>query len=133
MSYQGKKITGVWMDNKHAFIISTANRNTGSEYAMLKKIDRETHEDEKYKNERFELAKEKMELKKYFKALADEVEKDEVIFIFGPGKIQEEFKNVLKDNHLFKSKTIEIGSSAKLSINQMITRVMEHFERIDQS
>jgi hypothetical protein len=130
MSYQGKKIVGIWMDNKHAFIFSTANRHVGEDFTMLKKIERETHEEEKYKNERFELAKEKMELKKYFKALSDDIVYDDAVFIFGPGKIQEEFKNILKENHLFKSKIIEKGSSvSKLSINQMLARVKEHFEK----
>ena len=127
MSYQGKKIAGVWMDKKHAFIIGTADRNAEGDYAILKKIERELHDDEKYKNERFELAKEKLELKKYFKAISDEIEQDDVIFIFGPGKAQEELKNVLKDILKFKSKVIEIGTSDKISTNQMIARVKEYF------
>jgi hypothetical protein len=129
MSYQGKKIAGVWMDNKHAFIISTSNRKIDGDYIIVKKIEREGHEDEKYKNERFELSKDKMELKKYFKALSLEIEQDDAIYIFGPGKAQEAFKNVLKDILKFKTKELETGSSAQISTSQMIARVKEHFER----
>ena len=128
MSNQGKNVVGVWMDSKHAFIISTPDRKTGGKYEMLKKIEREEHSDENYKNERFELGKNTQELKKYFKAIIDEIDQDHAIFIFGPGKAQEELKNVLKDNNQFKSKEIVLGTSDKISINQMIAKVSQHFE-----
>jgi predicted nuclease with TOPRIM domain len=128
MSYQGKKVIGVWLNNKNAFIIGTADRKIGSEFSLLKKIDRTNHDDEHYKNERFELAKEKQELKVFYKAISEEIDSVEVIFIFGPGKAQEELKNVLKDMPKFKTKIIEMGTSDKISTHQMIARVKEHFE-----
>jgi hypothetical protein len=128
MSFQNKKIVGVWMDYKHAFIISTENRTIGGDYLLKQKIDRSGHENDVYKNERFELAKEKAELKKFFKAISDEILLDDVLFIFGPGKSQEEFKNVLLDIHAFKTKEISIGSSAKITIKQMISMVEIFFE-----
>jgi hypothetical protein len=128
MSYQNKKIVGIWMDNKQAFIISTADRKIGGEYQMLKKIERKTHTDENYKNERFELAKETQELKQYYKALTAEIDQDDAIYIFGPGKSQEEFKNILKDIHQFKTKDIVLGSSDRMTTKQMAARVKEHFE-----
>jgi hypothetical protein len=128
MSYQGKKVVSVWMDNKQAFIISTPNRTIGGEYAVIKKILRGGHKDDDYKNERVELSKDSLELKKYFKAIAEEIDQDDAIYIFGPGKSQEELKNVLEDNHLFKSKDITLGSSDKLSTAKMIARVKDHFD-----
>jgi ribosomal protein S2 len=128
MSYQGKKLIGIWLTHKNAFIIGTPDRKIGEEYTVLKKIDREVRDDENYKNERFELAKDKRELKNFFKAISDEIEHIEVIFIFGPGKAQEELKNVLKETPKFKAKIIEMGTSDKISTHQMITRVKEHFE-----
>ena len=128
MSYQGKKVVGVWMDTRHAFIIGSSDRMTGGDYGVIKKIEREGHEEDNYKNERFELSKEKLELKKYFKALSDEIDEDDAVFIFGPGKAQEEFKNVLKENLKFKTKEIELGTSDKITTNQMLAKVKEHFE-----
>ena len=127
MRHQEKNVVGLWLDHKHAFIIRTADRKIGGTYEMVKKIDREVHTDENYKNEQFELAKNNAEIKKYFKAITDEIVQDHVIFIFGPGKAQEEFKNVLKDILTFKNKEIAVGKSDKLSINQMIARVVAHF------
>jgi hypothetical protein len=128
MSYQNKKLIGVWLTHKNAFIIGTTDRKIGGDYALIKKIDREVRDDENYKNERFELAKDKRELKIFFKAISDEIETVEVIFILGPGKAQEELKNVLKEMPKFKSKIIEMGTSDKISTHQMMTRVKEHFE-----
>jgi hypothetical protein len=128
MSYENKKIVGVWMDYKHAFIITTENRKTGGAYVLQLKIDRGGHENDVYKNERFELAKEKAELKKFFKAISDEILRDDVLFIVGPGKAQEEFKNVLLEIHSFKTKEISVGSSAKITIKQMISMVELFFE-----
>jgi predicted aconitase len=128
MSYQNKKIVGIWMDNKQAFILSTPDRKIGGAYQMLKKIERKTHTDENYKNERFELAKETQELKQYYKALTAEIDQDDAIYIFGPGKSQEEFKNILKEIHQFKSKDIVLGSSDRMTTKEMAARVKEHFE-----
>lgn len=116
------------MDNKVAFIISTPDRKTGGEYAPISKIERENHDNDVYKNERFELAKNNAELKRFYKAISIEIERDDAIYIFGPGKSQEELKNVLKENRLFKDKKIMLGTSPKLSIPQMVARVRAHFE-----
>ena len=116
------------MDYNNAYIISTEDRKAIGLYFIQKQIDREVHTDENYKNERFELAKNNAEIKKYFKAITDEIVNDHAIYIFGPGKAQEAFKNVLKEIHQFKSKEIELGTSAKISMNQMVSRVQKHFD-----
>jgi hypothetical protein len=129
MSYQGKKVVGIWMDQTHAFIISTSDRTPeAADFAMLKRIDRDDHSNDVYKNESAELKKNTAEIKKYHKAITDEIINDEAIYIFGPGKAQEGLKNVLKDNHQFRSKEITLGTTSKMSINQMIERVRSVFE-----
>ena len=124
MKYQGKKVIGVWMDFQHAYVIGT----DGADYTVLKAIKRDGHEEDNYKNEKVELSKDKLELKKYFKAIADEIEQADVIFIFGPGKAQEEFKNALQDVQQFNAKDIVLGTSDKISSKQMVARVKEHFD-----
>lgn len=128
MSNHEKKVVGVWMDHQHAFVISTSNRSKGGEYDVIHKINRSGHEEDNFKNERVELSKETLELKKYFKAIAAEIIHDDAIFIFGPGKAQEEFKNMLKDDHHFDSKDIKLGTSDKITNNQMIAKVKDHFD-----
>ena len=128
MNYQGKKVVGVWMDHQRAVVISTDSRKIGADFEKQKEIDRDGHEEEQYKNERVELSKEKLELKRYFKAIADEIDQDDAIFIFGSGKAQEEFKNFLADMHPFSSKEITLGTSDKINVKQMIAKTKAHFE-----
>ena len=128
MNYQGKKVVGVCMDYQSAVVISTDSRKIGADFEKQKEIDRDGHEEGQYKNERVELSKDKSELKKYFKAIADEIEQDDAIFIFGPGKAQEEFKNFLEDMREFNSKEIALGTSDKINLKQMIAKTKDHFE-----
>ena len=128
MNYQGKKVVGVCMDYQRAVVISTDSRKIGADFEKQKEIDRDGHEEEQYKNERVELSKEKLELKRYFKAIADEIDQDDAIFIFGSGKAQEEFKNFLAEMHQFSSKEIILGTSDKISVKQMIAKTKDHFE-----
>jgi hypothetical protein len=128
MSNQGKSVVGIWMDQKHAIVISTPNRKPNGTYEMIKKIERGDHSNDVYKNESAELKKDTAETKKYHKAIIAEIDQADAIYIFGPGKAQEELKNVLSDMHQFKSKHIELGTSDKMSVNQMIARVRDHFD-----
>lgn len=128
MNYQGKKVVGVCMDYQHAVVISTDSRKIGADFEKQKEIGRDGHEEEQYKNDRVELSKDKLELKRYFKAIADEIDQDDAIFIFGSGKAQEEFKNFLDDMHPFSSKEITLGTSDKINVKQMIAKTKDHFE-----
>jgi stalled ribosome rescue protein Dom34 len=74
------------------------------------------------------MARENEDLKKYFKAIASHIYEDDTIFVFGPGKAQEQFKNFLEDYQNFKSKTIEFGTTEKMTENEMIAKVRIHFE-----
>jgi chromatin segregation and condensation protein Rec8/ScpA/Scc1 (kleisin family) len=127
MSFQGKKVVGVWMDYQRAVIISSDSRKVGGAFEVQKQIARGDHDGEEFKNESQDLKKETAELKKYFKAIADEIDQDDCIYIFGPGKSQEEFKNILEDNHVFRSKEIKLGSSDKISHKQMVDKVEAYF------
>lgn len=122
------KVVGVWMDNKHALVVGTENRSKTGDFELIKKIECDDHEGENYKNEKVSLSREALENKKYYKEIAQEIDDCHSIYIFGPGKAQEQFKNVLEDMGQFKGKNIELGSSDKLSLNQIIDRVKAHFD-----
>jgi hypothetical protein len=128
MAYQGKKVVGVWMDYQRAVIISTASRKATGDYGVMKEIGRGDHDGEEFKNESQDLKKDTAELKKYYKAIADEIDQDDCIYIFGPGKSQEELKNILEDHHAFRGKEIKLGTSDKMSEKQMVARVESYFE-----
>jgi hypothetical protein len=127
MNYQSKKVVGVWMDHHHAFVISTPDQHAEGEYDVVKKIARHEHDSSNYKNEKVDLAKGSQEQKKYFKAISDQINHAEAIYIFGPGTAQEEFKNTLGHDHHYNGKEILLGTSDKITDNQMIAQVRDHF------
>jgi stalled ribosome rescue protein Dom34 len=117
------KSIAVWMDYQQACILSS----NGDEFEVNKTIDRDGHKDADYKNEHVEQSKETQELKKFFAAITSEIEDANEIFIFGPGKAQEQFKNVLKENHQFDDKKIELGSSDNINEHEMKKMAKAHF------
>ena len=123
-----KKVAGVWMDSKHAFVIANEGFSADGEYDVVSKVNCDGHDDDNYKNDRVEQSKETAELKKYFKEIANHIDEVNEIYIFGPGKSQEQFKNFLKDNQNFDQKHIELGTSDKITENQMIAQVRNHFK-----
>jgi stalled ribosome rescue protein Dom34 len=124
----GKKVSGVWMDSKNAFIIASSDRTINTDYDIVAKVQCEDHEDKTFKNERVEQSRDDQEQKKYFKEIAAHISGDESIFIFGPGKAQEQFKNFLEDYQNFNSKEIELDASDKLSDSEMKAKVKYHFD-----
>jgi stalled ribosome rescue protein Dom34 len=122
-----KKVSGIWMDSKRAIIIASENRSNIGEFNVVATIDCDNHEDADYKNDRVEQSRESLENKKYFKAIATYVDEDDSIFIFGPGKAQEQFKNFLAEDQNFNPKDIELGTSDKISEAEMKAKVKVHF------
>jgi stalled ribosome rescue protein Dom34 len=118
-----KNQSGVWMDNNHAFIIS---QNEGS-FEVTASIQCDDHEGATYKNDRVEQSKDNQETKKYFKEIAGHISDAHSIFIVGPGKAQEQFKNFLEDYQNFNTKELALGSSDKISQAEMIELVKNHF------
>ena len=122
-----KKVVGMWMDHSKAFIIATADGSSTGEFSLIKKIEAGHHDSEHYKNEKVELSKDKLELKKFFTAIEHEINDESDIFIFGPGTAQEELRNHLNESHIFKTKNIVLGKADHLQVNEIISKVKEHF------
>ena len=123
-----KKVSGVWMDSQKAYVISTANETVVGNFEIISEIESDSHEDSDYKNDRAEQSRDNHDQKKYFKAIAAALNNDQEIFVFGPGKAQEQFKNFLEDYQNFNTKNITLGTSDKLSKNEMIAKVAAHFQ-----
>ena len=123
-----KKVVGIWMDHSHAYVVATSDGSPTGDFSLIKKIEAEHHKSDNYKNERVELSKEKLELKKFFKEIANEINDESDIFIFGPGTAQEELRNYLTEAHHLNPRKIDLGTADHLTINQIIARVKSHFE-----
>jgi stalled ribosome rescue protein Dom34 len=120
-------VSAVWMDAKTANIFATADRSSIGEFDLIATEVCDNHDNAVFKNERVEQSRDDQEQKKYFKAIAAHVQNDDTIFIFGPGKAQEQFKNFLEDYQNFNTKQIELGTSDKISEGEMAILASNHF------
>jgi len=118
-----KQYAGVWMDHHNALFITPVD----GEYAIHeeKVVAGEYHGD---KGEHAYMNAEKTDNRKYFKTIASHLMKYDEIFIFGPGKSQEEFLNFLHDDNHFNGKKITLGSAEKMTDPQTVAKVRDFFK-----
>jgi stalled ribosome rescue protein Dom34 len=119
-----KQYAGVWLDNDKAMIITNTSDN--GEFIIQDKLKaKENHgggSEHSVNN-----AKQTDSLK-YYKSVSNLLLKYDEIFIFGPGKSQEQFQNHLHEDSQFKSKKITIDSAEHLTDPQMIAKVRDFFK-----
>jgi stalled ribosome rescue protein Dom34 len=122
MSQDQKEYAGIWMDHHNAIFITQEN----GEFAIQEEkiVAGEYHGD---KGEHAAMNAEKTDNRKYFKTIASQLLKYDEIYIFGPGKSQEQFLNFLHDDQHFKNKKITLGSAEKMTNPQTVAKVREFF------
>ncbi len=121
-----KQYAGVWLDNDKAMIITNSSESENDEFVIQDKVkSKENHSggSEHSMNN----AKQSDSLK-YFKSVSSLLLKYDEIFVFGPGKSQEQFQNHLHTDSQFKNKKITIDSAEHLTDPQMIAKVRDFFK-----
>ena len=121
-----RQFAGVWLDNQKAMIIASDSENNSGEYVILEKI--KAAENQSGGSEHSINNAKQTESLKYFKSLSSKLVQYDEIFIFGPGKSQEQFQNHLQDDAQFKNKQITIDSAEHLTDPQMLAKVREFFK-----
>jgi hypothetical protein len=116
---------GVWLDNSSAIII-TNDAEEDSDYVIQDKIN--SGKNHGGGSEHSIHNSEQSDAIKYFKSVSALLLKYDEIFIFGPGKAQEQLQNHLSVDSQFKSKKITIDSAAHLTDPQMIAKVRDFFK-----
>jgi stalled ribosome rescue protein Dom34 len=120
-----KKVAGIWMDNKQAFIISRPEDNDNGEFAIHKKIEAQHYHGEK--GEHASMNAEPQNLAKYHKEIAKSILNYDHILVFGPGKAQEQLVNFLREDAHFNSKQLTLEASQHLTDHQLIAKVRDFF------
>ena len=116
---------GVFMDHRIALFITEENGT--AEFTLGNKI--EADEDRSNRGEHHYNNSKRDDTRQYYKLVAHELLPYDEIFIFGPGKSQEEFINWLHTDVQFKMKQIKIGSADYVSDNQKVALVRDHFDK----
>ncbi len=120
-----KQYAGVWMDNSEAFIISDSGEKS-EDFKISGKVSSAAHmgggSEHAMNNAKTN------DTLKFFKSISKQLLDFDEIFVFGPGKAQEQFRNHLKDDFQFNNKPISIDSADQLTDPQLIARVREFFK-----
>ena len=121
-----KRFAGVWLDNRHATIISKSSEAALSEYGIQEKVDAQATQGGGSEHS-MNNAK-KTEQLKYFKALSNLLTPFDEILIFGPGQSQEQFRHHLQEDTQFRNKLLLVDSSDQLTDPQRISKVRDFFQ-----
>ena len=121
-----KQFAGVWLDNRHATIITRPVDTAPGEYSVLEKVQSTVTQGGGSEHTMSNSIK--TEQQKYFKTLSHLLVSYDEILIFGPGQSQEQFQNHLREDAQFKNKRIMIHSSDQLTDPQRIAKVRSFFK-----
>ncbi|MBK8623130.1 MAG: hypothetical protein IPN79_15570 [Saprospiraceae bacterium] len=125
--YKNKKVAGLWIDHEVAQIISNEDNTTEGNFEAIRKIKSNIH-GSFGSSQNANTHKLSGELHDFFKHVSHELTNLDYIYVFGPGKAQEEFRNYITKEGLLKSSVLELGTAeAHISHNQMIAKVRNHF------
>ncbi|MBK8669632.1 MAG: hypothetical protein IPN89_09250 [Saprospiraceae bacterium] len=122
--YTNLKVAGLWIDHDDAYLVTTPDKMNIGDYSVKDKL-KSGH---KGSGHGISESKKQEDLHKFFRSVGTHLGGYDVIFVFGPGKAQEEFKNFMTKEGLVKAK-MELGASdAHITSNQMISKVRDHFK-----
>lgn len=124
--HKSKTYAGVWLDTQQAMIISKNDDNEQGDFAILEKVKAKAAHGSGSEHT-INNAKHADTIK-YFKSVSSLLLDYDEILVFGPGKSQEQFQNILKEDVQFKSKKISIDSAEHLTDPQMIAKVRDFFK-----
>lgn len=130
---------GIWLDERRAYIIilqSSGKPSIESINSDVELMERFAGEKRPYAQfgttyDNFEAKKQrrqKQERDRYFKKLISRVQGANYIYVFGPGKAKEELNNKIKKDHTFQNKLIIIGTTGRLTQNQMVQQLIAFYQ-----
>lgn len=126
--YTDKKVAGVWIDHDKAILIETPDLSNSGEFKQIKKIKSNLH-GSFGSSQNANTNKISKELHDFFRQVSQQLGGKDVVYVIGPGKAQEEFRNYVKKEGNLKSVTIELDTAdAHISDNQMVAKVRSHFK-----
>ena len=119
---------GIWMDHFNAYLLESTNgliieRIIGSEFTEQEK------ESSLDKGEKFMNHKEHQMQQKYYKRLSDSIKDFDEILLFGPTEAKSELFNLLKADHFFDEKKIELKNADKMTAGEMHHFVKGYFKK----
>lgn len=125
MSGKNKKQFGIWMDSHHATIAGREHIDEG-DFVILGHVKNPVAA--KNSNEKSANNEEIALTHKFFKEIAEKMPNVDEVHITGTGQIQEQFMKFLADTPQYKNAVSSESTSNKMTDQQMIAFVSEHFQ-----
>lgn len=120
------KTLGIWMDHSSANLIEVddlqANRTIESDFTHREKVDALHRSEHIMQNKRQQMHE------AYYKKIAAEIVKVDHVLLFGPTNAKTELHNYLNKDLHFKEIQIDVESADKMTDNEQLAFVREHFE-----
>lgn len=123
-----KKLAGVWIDHSEALMVTTEDHKNHGEFAVREKIHASHHASSGGEHRHHNA--EQGEFHHYLKAVAEKLKEFDEILLIGPGKSQEQLKNLMTADQHFSNKKISIESAERLTENQLNAHMKKHFQHL---
>ena len=123
---QNKRQAGLWLDQRSGILISKDSESADADYAIQEKLD--SGGEQRRGNEHSMNSGKQADTLKYFKGLANLVSGFDELLIFGPGKLQEQFRNFLSEEAHFNDTKITLDTSDHQTAPQMVAQVRDFFQ-----
>ncbi|SFI06834.1 hypothetical protein [Halpernia frigidisoli] len=120
-----KKLAGIWMDSENAIVVKNHDIESAFKFFLcdpVKRIVQGGNSSENAANNA-----EQTNTAKFFKDLEHLITNTQELYVTGTGTIQEQFKNHLAETAQFKNLKVTLGTDQKMSGDQFLEKVKEHF------
>ncbi|WP_040253075.1 hypothetical protein [Psychroserpens mesophilus] len=119
---------GIWMDHSVANLIDL---NSKKEFhSIVSKFTKETKEEALIRSESLMHNKRQQMNEQFYVNIGNEIIKYNHVLIFGPTNAKVELRNYLNKDLHFKNIKIDIESSDKITDNEQVAFVKNHFEKV---
>ena len=122
-----QKNLGIWMDHSTANLIDLDSKKKSESIAS--NFTTNTKEDALNKSERLMHNKRQQMHEAYYREIADKILKYNNVLLFGPTNANIELHNYLSKDLHFKNIKIEVVSADKMTDNQQVAFVKNHFKQ----
>lgn len=134
---KSKKLTGIWLDRKQAFIVTLNGQEANTETIFSEIEDFHaiggaraktpwgpmyTVPEKKYEERR------KHQIRMYFDKILKKVKGQESLYLFGPAELKDKLKAEILQRHAFRSCKLQVAHADSMTDAQKVAQVKKHYQ-----
>lgn len=120
-----RKLAGIWIDTEKAIVVKNHDAQNAFKFFLCSPVKAEIQHGNSSENAGNNA--ERTNRMKFFKEVEHLLTNSQEVYITGPGTIQEELRNYLRDTAQFRNLKIDLDTSQKMSDEQVLETVKEYF------